>query len=259
MSEEPIDAEVVEEPGQELAVRATSQLVHAADPAEFIVRAQEIAKALVDVIEQKKLYAVISGRKHVQVEGWTLLGSMMGAFGEGVYAVEDWTRPIMENGAPIGWEARVVAKTLSGNEVGAAESMCTRKESKWRTRDDYALRSMAQTRAASKALRMPLGFIVQLAGYEATPLEEMPPPDEPAAPPEPTVAPNMEEIAAMRQTLERGIEQLYVQQRKPEWALDSILASASVKWGRAIDAVPDLTPSELEQIINGMKSAGASL
>ena len=44
----------------------------------------------------------------------------------------------------------------------------------WSGRDDYALRSMAQTRAVSKALRLPLGFIVALAGYEATPADEMP-------------------------------------------------------------------------------------
>jgi hypothetical protein len=45
---------------------------------------------------------------------------------------------------------------------------------------------MAQTRAVSKALRGPLGFVVTLAGYEATPAEEMPPSDSPppqAAPP----------------------------------------------------------------------------
>ena len=33
---------------------------------------------------------------------------------------------------------------------------------------------MAQTRATSKALRQPLGFIVQLAGFDPTPAEEMP-------------------------------------------------------------------------------------
>ena len=31
---------------------------------------------------------------------------------------------------------------------------------------------MAQTRSTSKALRLPLGFVVALAGYEATPAEE---------------------------------------------------------------------------------------
>lgn len=49
-----------------------------------------------------------------------------------------------------------------------------RDERTWKDRDDYALRSMAQTRATSKALRGPLGFIVTLAGFEATPSEEMP-------------------------------------------------------------------------------------
>ena len=73
-----------------------------------------------------------------------------------------------------GWEARVQALTLQGAVVGAADAQCLRSENNWKTRDDYALRSMAQTRAAAKALRMPLGFIMALAGYEATPAEEMP-------------------------------------------------------------------------------------
>jgi hypothetical protein len=33
---------------------------------------------------------------------------------------------------------------------------------------------MAQTRATSKALRQPLGFVMQLAGFNPTPAEEMP-------------------------------------------------------------------------------------
>jgi hypothetical protein len=63
---------------------------------------------------------------------------------------------------------------LAGQVVGAAEAECLRSERTWKGRDDYALRSMAQTRAVSKALRGPLGFVVTLAGYEATPAEEMP-------------------------------------------------------------------------------------
>jgi hypothetical protein len=47
-------------------------------------------------------------------------------------------------------------------------------ERNWSHRDDYALRSMAQTRAVAKALRLCLGWIMSLAGYEATPAEEMP-------------------------------------------------------------------------------------
>jgi methylglyoxal synthase len=48
-----------------------------------------------------------------------------------------------------------------------------RSEKTWARRDDYALQSMAQTRATSKALRLPLGFVMQIAGYDATPAEEI--------------------------------------------------------------------------------------
>jgi hypothetical protein len=85
----------------------------------------------------------------------------------GVFPICVWSRP-----TDNGWEARVEARTLAGALVGAAEASCTRDEPNWRDKPDYALRSMAQTRSTSKALRLPLGFVVALAGYEATPAEE---------------------------------------------------------------------------------------
>jgi hypothetical protein len=59
--------------------------------------------------------------------------------------------------------------------------MCLRSETRWVNADDYALRSMAETRARSKALRGPLEFVVSLAGFMTTPAEEMP-----QGPPPPT-------------------------------------------------------------------------
>lgn len=133
------------------------------NPEAVVEQASSVATSLAKVIDERSLTANIAGKKHVQVEGWTLLGSMLGVFAE-----VEWTRPL-ENG----WEARAVARTLNGNVVGAAEAMCTTSEYRWRRADDYAVRSMAQTRAVSKALRMPLGFIMHLAGYSATPAEEL--------------------------------------------------------------------------------------
>jgi hypothetical protein len=69
--------------------------------------------------------------------------------------------------------ARVEARTVAGALVGAAEAECGYAEEKWRDSDAFAIRSMAQTRATAKALRLPLGFIMALAGYEATPSDEM--------------------------------------------------------------------------------------
>lgn len=163
-----VDAEVVE--GQEVAVAppppAPVSLFKTDDPAEVIVKATATADALKSVLKSRGLVQSISGKEHVKVEGWSLLGSMLGVTG-----VVTWTRPVEG-----GWEARVEARTLDGRVIGAAEAECLRSERMWKQRDDYALRSMAQTRAMSKALRGPLGFVVHLAGYEATPAEEMPAP-----------------------------------------------------------------------------------
>jgi hypothetical protein len=133
------------------------------NPVEVVEAAGKIAAALSDVIEKQGLYTDIKGKKHVRVEGWTLCGTMLG-----VFPVCVWTRPVEG-----GFEARVEAKLRDGSIVGGAEAQCTRSESTWANRDDFALRSMAQTRATSKALRLPLGFIVAMGGYSATPAEEM--------------------------------------------------------------------------------------
>jgi hypothetical protein len=128
-----------------------------------LAEAKNTANLLAPVVREKNLSVTIQGREHVKFEGWTLLGSLLG-----VFPVTDYVKPLED-----GFEARVVAKTLGGAVVGAAVARCTRSEGAWRNRDDFALSSMAQTRAGAKALRMPLGFIMQLAGYDATPAEEM--------------------------------------------------------------------------------------
>jgi len=155
-------ADELEEEQRRLPVHPT--LFGTADPVAVIARAVEMAKPLADLIGKQKLYVEIKGRRHVRIEGWTLLGSMLG-----VFPVTVWTRRTEK-----GWEACVEARTRAGEIVGAAEAECSRDESAWAGRDDYALRSMCQTRAASKALRMPLGFVMQLGGFDPTPAEEMP-------------------------------------------------------------------------------------
>lgn len=133
------------------------------DPAARLEMATKIASLLAPVVRDRGLASKIQGREYVLFEGWTLLGSLLG-----VFPATEWVHELAN-----GFEARVVARTLGGQTVGAAHARCTRDERNWQSRDDFALASMAQTRAGAKALRMPLGFVVQLAGYEATPAEEM--------------------------------------------------------------------------------------
>ncbi len=133
------------------------------DPVEVVAKASRVAEALKSVISKQGLISKISGKEYPRCEAWTLLGTMLG-----VFPVLVWTRPVEG-----GWEARVEAKTRDGSIVGAAEAQCLKTERNWSSRDDFALRSMAQTRATAKALRMPLGFVMTLSGIEPTPAEEM--------------------------------------------------------------------------------------
>lgn len=164
--------------GTEIAVRPPGNLFGTVDdPEATIEKATRHAKALASVIENQKLYTDIQGKKHVRVEGWTLLGSMLGVFPVMIKCepvmVRDRTDPAGTSMVE-GYEAVVEAVTFSGAVVGRAKAYCLRNERRWKSADDYAVASMAQTRATSKSLRNPLGFIMQLAGYNPTPAEEIP-------------------------------------------------------------------------------------
>lgn len=169
--EEVVDAEVVE--GGELAIQQQpGTLFRTDDPVKVIQRATEVADALRDVIRKQRLAVQVKSKWHVLVEGWQTCGAMLG-----VVSVCEWTRPVED-----GWEARVVVRTLDGREIGAAEAQCLSTEGKpWNTAKGHAIRSMAQTRATSKALGSVLRFVITLAGYEGTPAEEAT--DNPAAAP----------------------------------------------------------------------------
>jgi len=151
------------------------------DPALVLKDATAIANQLSDIIEKQHLYAEYKGgKKHVLVEGWTTLGALTK-----VFAIPEGTRKIERDGEII-YEATAVAKTLSGQVVGKGIALCSDKEvlktkrglfKRWQ--DEHSVESMAQTRAISKCLRYPLGWIMTLAGYEATPEAEMPPKEQP--------------------------------------------------------------------------------
>lgn len=162
------------EVGTDVVVVQPANLFGAAGPGEVVERATMVADALKDVIVKKGLFTMIQGKAHVGVDGWQLCGAMVG-----INAVCVATEVV-----DGGYKATVEARTQDGRVVGRADALCTKHEKRgpWKTSDDYARLSMAQTRATSKALKGPLGFVISLAGYASTPAEEMTfaVPDEPA-------------------------------------------------------------------------------
>jgi hypothetical protein len=171
---------MTDEPGTELepiidATADTQMVIAGNTPAEILTNAATIASSLKDLIERQNL-SVSMGRNrppHVEVGGWQAAGAMLGTLGgQPIHAETVWSRRIDRDDV-IAYEAHVEVKTLSGEVAGAAEAMCSSAESNWQDRDEYAIRSMAETRAESRAYRRAIGWIISLAGFSPTPAEEM--------------------------------------------------------------------------------------
>lgn len=208
--------EAPEAPGTDLVPALDHRaglIIRAEQPDELLTKAGQIANSLKSFIEAQGLAVNVGGRrKHVEVGGWQALGALLGALGgTPLHAETVWTRRLVGDDGQLqrtrytaevtsypkgkgpdkpvnvttydvdgyDWEARVEVRTPDGTVVGAAEAMCSRAEVKWGTREDFALRSMAETRAESRAFRRATGWIIHLAGYSPTPAEEMNGPEPP--------------------------------------------------------------------------------
>lgn len=206
--------EVEQNGGRELVTTpaaAPATLFRTDDPVEVLERATRVADALKRVIVERGMVEKIGNREHVKVEGWQTLGGMVGVVAAHPRVrelpwpdhdrLDDRLKRIRDKGYVFGYTAELDAQTLDGRVVGGGESDCKRTETAWCMRgssvvDDFALKSMAQTRATSRALQGPLRFIVTLAGYSGTPAEEalresarreqQAPPKASAAPPQAT-------------------------------------------------------------------------
>lgn len=154
---------------RELIVVEESELrlgtMRADGPMALIRQASNIATELAKIIDSRQLFTNIGGKKYVRVEGWSTLGAMLGVLPREdiVVAHEDGT-----------YEATVsLIRVNDGAVIGRGSAICGMDEKTWAGRPNYARRSMAITRATGKAYRLGFSWIMTLAGYEATPAEEM--------------------------------------------------------------------------------------
>lgn len=126
----------------------------------------EFANVLKKAVVEKDLFSKIQGKNYVNVEGWQFAGLAMGI----VPVVKRVDRQTIEG--EIRYRAEVeLVRFKDGSVVGAGVGICSDKEKSDR-RDEYAIASMAQTRAISRAYRNGFGWLMKMAGYETTPAEE---------------------------------------------------------------------------------------
>lgn len=144
-------------------------------PADIVSKAREMAIILKGIVKDAGLARRIGPKEYLEYEAWLTIARF-----NMCTPVTKWTRAIERPGYEMtvdgrawGYECLVEVHNANDQVIASAEGMCTRAESKWRGRDDYAIRSMAQTRTAGKALRSVFSWVVVLAGYAPTPAEEM--------------------------------------------------------------------------------------
>ena len=132
------------------------------------VQMVSMAKILKQHIVRQNLYVAISGKNYAYVEGWQFAGGLLGLYPR-VESVEN-----LSSDKEIKWKATVeIVNIKTDTIISTGFALCSNKENKKKTFDEYAILSMAQTRAIGKAYRNLIGWIMKLAGYEATPSEEM--------------------------------------------------------------------------------------
>lgn len=158
----------IEERSTEVAVvPPKKELVLEGDPEKQLEFASKAAKALMKVVESKPKKVMINGKQYLEYGSWQTLGRFFGAT-----AGVEWTKRIERNGIYQGYEARAIV-IHNGVTISSAEASCLTAERNWASRDEFAVKSMAQTRACAKALRNGFGWVAEMAGYASTPLEEM--------------------------------------------------------------------------------------
>ena len=150
----------------------------AMSPAEFdlaVDAAKAKAKTFVDIVEAQQLFTMIGPSKHLNHEAWETI-----AAGYGLTAAVDkttyhWKKESEEDSGDELFmvEAHAVVLDRDGTVRGGAIAVCGRDEPNWATKPVHQVASMAGTRASAKALRLMLSWVVEIAGYEPTPSEEI--------------------------------------------------------------------------------------
>jgi hypothetical protein len=140
------------------------------------IRSPEVFTAIASQVQthvkQNGLISNIKGKMYPQVEAWQFAGGLLNLFPR-VTAVVD-----VSNGQKgvYKYRAEVEIYDYTGEEpkfVTAAVAICSNEEPTKKHFAEYAIASMAQTRAIGKGFRVLLGWLMKASGYEPTPAEDM--------------------------------------------------------------------------------------
>lgn len=134
-------------------------------PRDVVSLATDQANALMEIVEAKKLYQDIKGKRYLTSEAWATIGAF-----NSVQAATEYVKAVQDpNGQTIAYHAKVNL-LQHGIIIGSAETICGLDEPVCRGKTGMAKHraamSAAQTWAASKAFRLNYSWVAVLAGFE---------------------------------------------------------------------------------------------
>ena len=119
-------------------------------------------------VKDAHLVSNIKGKDYCNVEAWQMAGASLGLFPI-ITSIQDLSKE-----GEIKYMATCEVRSYQDNKlVSIGVAICSNKEGSKKYFDEYAILSMAQTRAVGKEFRNQLAWLMKAAGFEATPAEEM--------------------------------------------------------------------------------------
>ncbi len=131
----------------------------------LIPLAQEVSETLKAYATRAGLVVDVRGQKYLRAEGWYFVCISMGIPIPRIVEI----RPAERTGGHYAYIA--TAETEWMGHLYQATALCASNENG--TRGEYAVLSKAQTRAVVKLIRLLVGWVPPMAGYQATPYEEV--------------------------------------------------------------------------------------
>ena len=216
----------------------------------------DLAKDLARFIKENKLCKNIQGKEFVNVEGWQYAGSRLGI----IPIVESVEREMTEDPTEFKYRSHVrLLNMRTGQLCGAGFAICSNKEQGKKFFQEFAIMSMAQTRAVGKAYRNILAWIIRAAGYEPTPAEEMEAVVAPNEPVTTTVAPKPDYVprkpAEKSQAVDDAVNQVMPGNKLTKKQISDLLLLTNSPYiteqvkQRLIRKVNDLTPEEYDKAV----------
>ncbi len=135
-----------------------------AQPAQSLQLASELKR----FVKEQKLTVNIKGKEYPLVESWQWAGAQLGLYPQLNYISNHSTETEIKYLAEVN-----ICKWGTNEIISKGVAICSNKEANKRQWDEYAILSMAQTRATGKAFRNLISWLMKAAGFEATPAEEM--------------------------------------------------------------------------------------